>query len=190
MKKLYLFLGAGLLVPALLLLLNWQLSSGKPATTSSPSANGKEPQGNVGDIAFDPALDRPDFKPCHTQEGVQYYNTGTTYVGGTQALRRFFLQQTELPRSAASHHGYVTIRFLVNCRGETGRFRVMQIDTAYQPTQFAAPLIDALLSRTQSLRGWKPGTLTRPGMIQGYVPDSYYYLLFKIADGQVVDVMP
>lgn len=154
----------------------------QPATLPAPTSN-------VGDIAFDPARDRVDFTRCGTYDAAQYYNTGTTYQGGLWAIRQQLVPAT-LPRSAACQRGYVTIRFLVNCRGETDRFRATQLDSAYHPTQFSAPLVAELLRRTQALRAWQPGTYAGPGPLHGQVLDTYYYLLFKIAHGRVVDILP
>ena len=149
------------------------------------------PPANVGDIAFDPATDRSSFQRCgEGQYDVpQYYQSQTAYTGGTQALRQHFLRAA-LPRSTATQAGYITIRFLVNCHGETDRFRVTQLDAAYQPARFSAALVAALLGRAKGLQAWLPGKFSGPGTHQGEAMDSYYYLLFKISHGRVVDVLP
>ena len=119
----------------------------------------------------------------------QYYQSQTAYTGGTQALRRHFLRGAT-PRSTGAQAGYITIRFLINCRGETDRFRVTQIDTAYQPAHFGPALVAALLGRAKALHAWVPGKFTGPNAHRGEALDSYYYLLLKIKDGRVVDVLP
>ncbi len=149
------------------------------------------PPANVGDIAFNPATDRSSFQRCGEgqYEVPQYYQTNTTYAGGTKALRQLFVSKARL-RSTGAQNGYITIRFLVNCRGETDRFRVTQLDTAYQPAQFGPALVAALLAQTKGLRAWQPGKFTGPGSHQGEALDCYYYLLFIIRDGRVADVLP
>lgn len=150
-----------------------------------------DPPANVGDIPFDPATDRSSFQRCgEGQYDVpQYYQSQTAYTGGTQALRQHFLRAT-LPRSTSVQEGYITIRFLINCHGETDRFRVTQLDTAYQPAHFSPALVAALLSRAKGLRAWLPGKFPGPGAHQGEAMDSYYYLLLKMRHGRVVDVLP
>lgn len=169
----------------LLLLANFLLLA--PAVAQPVTSIALAP--NVGDIAFDPAQDRADFSRCGTYDVAQYYNTGTTYQGGMWAIRHQLTSST-LPASATGQRGYLTIRFLVNCRGETDRFRVTQLDSAYLPTQFGVPLVAELLRRTKALHGWQPGTYAGPGPLHGQVLDTYYYLLFKIAHGRVVDILP
>ena len=149
------------------------------------------PPANVGDIPFDPATDRSSFQRCgEGQYDVpQYYQSQTAYTGGTQALRQHFLRAT-LPRSTGTQEGYLTIRFLINCHGETDRFRVTQIDAAYQPAHFSPALVAALLGRARGLHAWLPGKFSGPGAHHGKAMDSYYYLLLKIRHGRVVDVLP
>lgn len=149
------------------------------------------PNTNIGDIAFDPATDRSSFQRCgEGQYDVpQYYQSQTAYTGGTQALRQHFLRAT-LPRSTGTQEGYITIRFLINCHGETDRFRVMQIDKAYQPAHFSPTLVAALMGQTKGLHAWLPGKFSDPGAHHGEALDSYYYLLLKISHGRVVDVLP
>lgn len=119
----------------------------------------------------------------------QYYQARTTYAGGTEALRRLFLGKNS-PRRTAAQNGYITIRFLINCHGKTDRFRVTQLDTAYQPTQFGPLLVAALLRQTKALNAWEPGRFTGPGSPQSEKLDCYYYLLFTINHGRVADVLP
>ena len=149
------------------------------------------PPANVGDIAFDPATDRSSFQRCgEGQYDVpQYYQSQTAYAGGTQALRQHFLRAA-LPRSTEAQTGYITIRFLLNCHGETDRFRVTQLDAAYQPAHFGPALVAALLGRAKGLHAWLPGKLSGPGAHHGEAMDSYYYLLLKISHGRVADVLP
>ena len=150
-----------------------------------------DPAANVGDIAFDPATDRSSFQRCgEGQYDVpQYYQSQTAYAGGTQVLRQQFLRAV-LPRSTGAQDGYVTIRFLVNCHGETDRFRITQLNTAYQPAHFSPALVEALLRRAKDLHAWVPGKFSGPGAHHGEAMDSYYYLLLKISHGRVVDVLP
>ena len=146
---------------------------------------------DVGDISFDPATDRSSFQRCgEGQYDVpQYYQSNTAYTGGTQALRQQFVRAV-LPRSTGPQAGYITIRFLINCHGETDRFRITQLDTAYQPAHFSPALVAALLGRAKALRAWEPGKFSGPGTHHGEALDSYYYLLLKISHGRVVDVLP
>ncbi|MCB0546926.1 MAG: hypothetical protein KDD19_05010 [Phaeodactylibacter sp.] len=146
-------------------------------------------QQDVGDIPFDQAMDGPEFKLCgHESSTKQYYVRGSSllpagYKGEKRALEKAVLEQYAFPVSA-SENGYVTIRFVVNCRGESGRFRVEQMDFNYQPVRFDPGLVQQLLEITRKLDGWIP--VGRDGRTY----DFYQYLTFKVRNGQIEKILP
>jgi len=139
---------------------------------------------HVGDIPFDHQLDDPSFHPCNEDRALVYYNFGQPdlYKGEKPAIEKAF-EHISLP-SLDDSDGYITIRFMINCEGKTGRFRVEQLDNQYKTKQFNPELVDQLLITTQKLDGWIPGKL------DGRAYDYYKYLTFKIIDNQIVDILP
>ncbi|HKK38289.1 MAG TPA: hypothetical protein VJ949_02605, partial [Cryomorphaceae bacterium] len=80
--------------------------------------------------------------------------------------------------------GWVRIRFVVNCRGESGRFRMICSDEHYESREFDARITDQLMAITKSLDGWKP-------LPDSENPDEYYqYLVFKIENGDLIEILP
>lgn len=148
-----------------------------------------ENQQDVGDIPFDPATDDPDFEICGPENSVkQYYVRGSShtpagYVGEKRALEKAFLEQYDYPVSGGED-GYITIRFVVNCRGASGRFRVEQMGFDYQPRDFDPELVRQLLEITRGLDGWIP--ISR----EGKPYDFYQYLTFKVRKGQIEKILP
>ncbi|MCO6488027.1 MAG: hypothetical protein J5I98_06390 [Phaeodactylibacter sp.] len=146
-------------------------------------------QQEVGDIPFDPATDSPNFKICGQESSIkQYYVRGSShtpagYEGEKRALEQAFLERYNFPVSE-SEDGYVTIRFVVNCRGESGRFRIEQMGFDYQPRNFDPELVQQLLEITSSLDGWIP--ISR----EGKTCDFYQYLTFKLRNGQIEKILP
>lgn len=140
---------------------------------------------HVGDTTFDPKLDDPNFKLCNEHKAQQYYNfdKGLMYKGEKPALLAHFNKGFKPPKKS-TETGFVTIRFIVNCEGKTGWFRVLGIDNAYQPKKFSAALVDQLLLLTKQLNGWLVGDYN------GKVYDYYQYLTFKIQNGQLVEILP
>lgn len=141
---------------------------------------------HVGDILFDPSSDNPDFKVCSPRI-YQYYNFGKgNFSLEKKLIRKQFVDQFKKINNTEEENGYITIRFVVNCEGETDRFRVYEIDTKWKDTHFHPELTKQLLALTKLLRGWKPGEF----------PDSknkfafYQYLTFKIRSGDLVDILP
>ena len=144
---------------------------------------------DVGDIPFDRAMDDPNFNLCGGESSIkQYYVRGSDnepagYKGKKRALEEAITEQYVFPVSE-SESGYVTIRFVVNCRGQSGRFRVEKMDFNYQPKNFNPELVQQLLDITRNLNGWIP--VSR----EGKTYDFYQYLTFKIRNGQIEKILP
>lgn len=143
----------------------------------------KLPQ-NVGDISFDKNTDDPDFKICNPNRIFQYYGVQTGYKGGNKAIKTFFFNNFRYEAEFKGITGYVTIRFIVNCKGQTGWFRVQQMDSQYKITHFNKKAVTQLLKLTKKLNGWIPGKF------EDETRDSYYYLNFKLTGGHLKDITP
>ena len=74
---------------------------------------------------------------------------------------------------------FVALTVVVNCSGETGRFRLLSADLNYQPYQFSSEITSQLLRITKSMEGWLP-KIWKDTKI-----DYYQYLIFKIEKGKV-----
>ena len=139
----------------------------------------------VGDIAHDPKLDDPSFTLCDENNTKQYHNLNEEmqYEGEKYALNNIFATQFKTSEEARDS-GMIRIRFIVNCKGETGRFRLMSSGYDYKEKQFNNAITDQLMAITKSLKGWKILSDKRG-------PKDYYqYLIFKITDGQIKEIMP
>ena len=128
----------------------------------------------VGDIPFDSELDDPKFKPCNEELATVHYafDNPNGYEGEKPAIVEAFRSISSKKDPEAT--GYITIRFMVNCNGETGRFRVEQLDNDYKPKKFNESFVADILSTTKSLDGWIPATYKDRKF------DYYKYLTFKI----------
>ncbi|MGB3468300.1 MAG: hypothetical protein WBA74_23645 [Cyclobacteriaceae bacterium] len=139
---------------------------------------------HVGDILYDPALDTTDFKPCHEDLTYQYYNfsNGIRYTGEKAAIRRAFKRNFRPTGNGES--GYLTVRFIVNCEGKTGWFRLVTMDKDYREVALSDDLTDQIMKITRELDGWLPGEFDDKPY------DYYQYLTFKITNGDIEDIMP
>jgi hypothetical protein len=143
----------------------------------------KFPQ-QVGDITFDPKTDKASFELCDNGFINQYYGLKTTYQGGTKAIKKYLTGNYEYKTAYKNITGYITIRFVVNCKGQTDRFRVFQLDENYQRANYNISFISHLTALCKSLNGWIPGKYNNQ------VYDTYYYLNFKMIKGQIKDITP
>jgi hypothetical protein len=140
----------------------------------------------VDDIEFDPVVDDDGFKVCYGDNRIiQYFNNsrGVEYEREKIAIDKAFQEHYDVSK-AAKESGLIRIRFIVNCQGETGRFRVLSMDEEYNEKQFDASITEQLLEITKSLEGWKPK------VDRGRQVDYYQYLIFKIRNGEIVKILP
>ena len=140
----------------------------------------------VGDSEPDKKIDDPNFEICHTEDEVfQYFNlmNGPQYVGEKKALEQHFMTNFK-PLENSAHSGFVRVRFIVNCEGKAGRFRVIQSDLDLNETKFDSGLVKQLVDLTKSVEKWviqyKDDTAV----------DYYQYLIFKIDNGRIIEILP
>ncbi|MEL7123930.1 MAG: hypothetical protein AAFO07_31115 [Bacteroidota bacterium] len=122
----------------------------------------------VGDSKFDATTDSEAFKPCRGDKNVlQYFNfsDGLVYEGEKRAIDKHF--QDNYHPIDNNQTGWIRIRFIVNCKGQTGRFRLTASDENYQPTTFDTQITDQLLALTKELNGWVIQS-------QNNIPRDYY----------------
>lgn len=153
---------------------------------SNPTPNAKPAYSeNVGDIAFDAATDDPHFKVCDEKRIFQYYNfgKGLQYKGEKTKINEYFDQGLP-PGKIEGQSGFLTLRFVVNCEGKTGRFRILGMDNDYVEKEFDKDLVVRYLSLAAKMDGWIPG---EDG---AHKFDYYQYLTFKLKDGQLIEIMP
>jgi hypothetical protein len=139
---------------------------------------------HVGDIAHNEKLDDVNFDVCNEGQVYQYYNFGRSvqYKGEKRAIDNHF--KKERIKGTAEDSGFITIRFIVNCEGKTGRFRVQSMDKDFKETQFSSALANTLLEKVKAMDGWIAA------QHEGRTFDYYQYLTFKFDRGHLIEIMP
>lgn len=140
----------------------------------------------VGDIEYDPLKDNDGFTICNGDDKVlQYFNLGKgpIYKGEKPALLRNFENKYK-PVPGKNQSGLIRIRFIVNCKGQAGRFQVLQSDLNFKETEFDKKVVSQLTEITEDIESWV--------ILQSdnQPVDYYYYLIFKIIDGQIIEILP
>ncbi len=139
----------------------------------------------IDDIVVDSTLDEAGFKICNADDQIiQYFNdgNGVQYQGGKQVIDSLFLSGYQPVDSRES--GLVRIRFIVNCKGETGRFRLLSSDLNYQPFQFSPTITTQLLNIAKAMNDWEPKIWKETKV------DYYQYLILKIENGKLTHILP
>jgi hypothetical protein len=141
----------------------------------------------VGDITSDLTLDNPDFKICNGEEYIfQYFNTGEgfKYQGEKTALVSQILNTYKPISNIEDQSGYIRIRFIVNCEGDAGRFRMISSDIDYQEKVFDRAITNQLITILKDLDGWVKLTENKNPL------DYYLYLIFKLDNGHIIEILP
>ena len=140
----------------------------------------------VGDIEQNDKIDQLDSKACHGDDEIlQYFNLGEgpIYSGEKSTILNIFKSRYR-PLADKEQNGLIRIRFFVNCKGKAGRFRVLQSDYNYQEIKFDNRIVTQLADITKSIENWKV-------LYRREVPVDYYmYLIFKITNGQLTEILP
>lgn len=138
----------------------------------------------VEDIQFNEEFDSFEFATCKGDGYIkQYFNNSKAieYKGGKRAIIDNF---KELYKPSKSFSGLIRIRFIVNCKGESGRFRILSMNYDYKEINAPSSITNQLLQITKGLDGWSPKTYRNEAI------DYYQYLSFKIMNGEIVKILP
>ena len=135
-------------------------------------------------IQPDALVDDPTFTLCDVNTAYPYYGTDTHVKRDKREILEYFNHGYRKPETARDN-GYVCIRFIVNCMGVAGRFRLEEFDKNYQPTSINSEIKVQLLDLTRNVKDWQPIIFENQRTY-----DSYCYFLFKIENGNLTDVLP
>jgi len=138
----------------------------------------------VGDIEKN-KFDDLNFELCNDENRImQYFNNsqGIEYLGEKNALIKEY--QKFIPSKKENQNGIIRIRFIVNCKGEAGRFRIMEADENFKEFKFDKKITKQLLKITKQLKGWQSK------IVKNKEIDYYQYLIFKIENGKIKEILP
>lgn len=138
----------------------------------------------VGYIDPSKALDE-GFEACFEEKIFPYYygRKPARFDFGKDSLKRYFVSQYN-DFGDFSQTGYITFRFVINCKGEAGRFVTESVGHDFEKKEFNPKIVDGLYKALSQLKGWQP--------IQFYDDkyDSYYHITFKIVNGELLEILP
>jgi len=138
----------------------------------------------VGQLS-ESGIGNPDFEPCFKENIFPYYYSRTPagFSPGKDSLRTYYLSQYD-NKGIVSESGYLTFRFVINCKGDKGWYEIKQLGLDFNEKKFNSILVDQLLALTEDLGSWAP---IRFGDTEF---DSFIHLTFKISNGELVEILP
>lgn len=120
------------------------------------------------------------YSRCLAGQPGEYYHDNLTYLNGNQ----FLINKIGKGAPAATGNGYITVHFILNCKGAAGRLGLEQMDDKYKTASFPAPLIKHVVTEVMELKEW-------PEIKRGHgYKDVHSFLMFKITNGKITDLCP
>ncbi len=112
----------------------------------------------------------------------QYYFLKTKYPVSSETLVKEI--NTNLLYKPTSINGFITLRFIVNCKGQIGKLNTFQIDGNYKEISFDTEYVDQLINFVKGLKEWKMGVYKEKPI------DYYTYFTFKVENGNIKEIVP
>jgi hypothetical protein len=128
-----------------------------------------------------------EFDLCGDGELRPYYYPELKYNGGLIAIVSHFKQNYHSVKylNFQNTSGLVTVRFHVNCMGETGNYEIITLDFDYNYTQLNAEMVNSILCNVKLLNQWIPAKDDNGNLI-----NSHKFLTFKILNGEIYEILP
>jgi hypothetical protein len=127
------------------------------------------------------------FQLCGTGSKKPYYFPELRHRGGFREIKQHFYlgYDKSVYEKVKNNSGIVRIQFAVNCKGESGQFKIEVCDFNYKISTMHATIIEQLLFLTKALNGWLPAHNDK-----GEAINSHKFFAFKIENGSIVDILP
>ncbi len=132
-------------------------------------------------------IDKKDsFQLCGIHQYIYDYYNGRQlihYKGGKKAIWSTIKNHLDKEK-LFKESGYLTFRFVVNCKGEKGRIITEQADLDFQKKTFNKETVHHFYTILQEINDWIPTKIREENV------DAYFYLTFKLEDGMLVELLP
>jgi hypothetical protein len=143
--------------------------------------NAKE---KIGWIPFDKSVDNSNFKVCDELNIEEYYQVNPSYGEGMPGIRKYISSHQKELEALCEKDGYVIVRFVINCQGQTDRYRTKFMSLNYTDENTVnAELQKKIIQLTRNMGNWTPGKY------DGKTYDCYQHLKFLFKNSQLVDVL-
>ncbi len=127
-----------------------------------------------------------NFKLCYDESSIgDYYNRAQMgQLNGGKGTWWRILEKDLNEKKLFQESGYLTYRFVLNCKGEAGWFTTEQADLKFNKKSFNPETVAHLLEIVSSQKDWLV-TENNQGAL-----DSYVYITFKLQDGKIIELLP
>ncbi|WP_281541996.1 hypothetical protein [Maribacter aestuarii] len=124
-----------------------------------------------------------NFKRCSDKLPIGFYHSSASniYKGGKPTFRK--LIESSFSKEKYNDSGFLNFRFLIDCNGNIGDIETNELDVDLNPTKLDSNLVQELYKLSFIKENWN--------LVEAKEPrDMYMYLIYKIEDGKVVEIIP
>jgi len=132
-------------------------------------------------ISFNENKDDIDFVICDSTK-MGSGRSRVMYTDGLEGLTRDLTSSYKSDESFNSFRGFIVIRFLMNCHGETGRYRAESIDLDFSPLIAPEGMVENVLELVKGLENWSVSNNSKGNEYSKYVN-------IKFEDGKIQNVI-
>lgn len=119
----------------------------------------------------------PELKPFGF-----YHSNRNSFNGGKYQFRKTISEN--YINNEYNDSGFLNLRFYLNCNGEVGNVEINELNLEYEQTNLNNELVNHLVNLSIAKENWIPKEF------KGKTYDSYMYLIFKIENGEVLEILP
>jgi len=148
-----------------------------------PTNTAKYPH-DVGYINPKTAAFSKQFALCDTVSKPKgyYHSERNIFNGGKYQFRKTISEKYK--NNGYTDSGFLNLRFHVNCNGDVGNVEINELNSDYKQIDLNDELVDQLVNLSIAKENWTPKE------IGGKTYDSYMYLIFKIENGEILEILP
>ena len=149
------------------------------------NTEGKQFKNYIGYINPEEALLNSEYVLCDKENIKLTYNGASPYAfnGTKKKFRDSILSKYN--HQVYTDSGYISFRFLVNCKGEAGWFEISEMNLDLKEVNLEDKMVSELLELTSNSENWNQLGSNKGGFI-----DYYMYILYRIENGKVTEILP
>jgi hypothetical protein len=138
----------------------------------------------IGWIPFDKRSDNPDFTVCDELNIEEYYQVNPAYGEGMPSIRKYISAHQKSLEALCEKDGYIIVRFVINCQGQTDRYRSNFMSLDYTDENAVnAELQKKIIQLVRGMGNWTPGKY------DGKSYDCYQHLKFLFKNHKLIDIL-
>ena len=140
-------------------------------------------QGHIGYLDPENPDAHPNYQRCSEKLPIGFYHSAAPHIykDGKGKFRKFI--QSNYINKGYKDNGFLNFRFLIDCNGHIGDIETNQLNTDFEYTALSPGLVEQLYELSFRKEHWNQ-------LAHQEARDMYMYLIYKIENGEVAEIIP